>query len=55
MKLVIATRWSEMRLAIPGIYAMGDGYDVYVVTDTSGGVPPEAPDMAVRRLVAAGA
>jgi nicotinamidase-related amidase len=34
---------------------MGDGYDVYVVTDASGGVSPEARDMAVRRMVAAGA
>jgi len=28
---------------------------VYVVTDASGGVTPEAQDMAIRRLVAAGA
>ena len=34
---------------------MGDGYDVYVVTDASGGVSREAHDMAIRRLVAAGA
>src|SRR5260370_28379329 len=33
-KLVIAALWSEMCLAMPGIHAMGDGYDVYVVTDT---------------------
>jgi nicotinamidase-related amidase len=54
-KLVIAALWSEMCLAMPGIQAMGDGYDVYVVTDASGGVSPEAHDMAIRRLVAAGA
>jgi nicotinamidase-related amidase len=44
-----------MCLAMPAIHAMGDGYDVYVVTDASGGVSPEAHDMAIRRLVAAGA
>jgi len=33
----------------------GEGYDVYVVTDASGGVSVEAHDMAIRRLVAAGA
>src|SRR5260370_21361697 len=44
----------EMCLAMPAIHAMGDGYDVYVVTDASGGVSPEAHDMAIRRLVAAG-
>ena len=54
-KLVIAALWSEMCLAQPAIHAMGDGYDVYVVTDASGGVTPEAHDMAIRRLVAAGA
>ncbi len=54
-KLVIAGLWSEMCLAMPAIQAMGEGYDVYVVTDASGGVSSEAHDMAIRRLVAAGA
>jgi len=54
-KLVMAALWTEMCLAMPAIQAMGEGYDVYVVTDTSGGVSPEAHDMAIRRLVAAGA
>ena len=54
-KLVIAALWSEMCLAQPSLHAMGDGYDVYAVTDASGGVSPEAHDMAIRRLVAAGA
>ena len=35
-KLVIAALWTEMCLAMPAIHAMGDGYDVYVVTDASG-------------------
>ena len=54
-KLVFAALWTEMCLAMPAIHAMGDGYDVYVVTDASGGVSVEAHDMAIRRLVAAGA
>src|SRR2546426_2884918 len=53
-KLVIAALWTEMCLAMPAIHALGDGYDVYVVTDASGGGTPEAHDMAIRRLVAAG-
>src|ERR1700686_2634958 len=53
-KLVIAALWSEMCLAMPAIQAMGEGYDVYVVTDASGGASPEAHDMGIRRLVAAG-
>jgi nicotinamidase-related amidase len=54
-KLVIAALWSEMCLAQPAIHAMGEGYDVYAVTDASGGVSSEAHDMAVRRVVVAGA
>src|SRR6266446_2030028 len=54
-KLVIAAPWSEMCLVQPAIHAMGEGYDVYAVTDASGGVSPEAHDMAIRRVVAAGA
>ena len=54
-KLVMAALWTEMCLAMPAIHAMGDGYDGYVVTDASGGVTAEAHDMAIRRLVAAGA
>jgi nicotinamidase-related amidase len=54
-KLVIAALYTEMCLAMPAIHAMGDGYDVYVVTDASGGVTPEAHDMGIRRIVAAGA
>ena len=54
-KLVMAALWTEMCLAMPSLHAMGDGYDVYVVTDASGGVSPEAHDMAIRRMVAAGA
>jgi len=53
-KLVMAGLWTEMCVAMPAIQAMGEGYDVYVVTDASGGVSPEAHDMAIRRLAAAG-
>jgi nicotinamidase-related amidase len=54
-KVVMAALWTEMCLAMPAIHAMGDGYDVYVVTDASGGVSPEAHDMGIRRIEAAGA
>jgi Isochorismatase family len=38
----------------PAIHAMGEGHDLYVVTDASAGVSPEAHDMAIRRLVRRG-
>jgi nicotinamidase-related amidase len=40
---------------MPAIQALADGYDVFIVTDASGGVSVEAHDMAVRRMTAAGA
>lgn len=54
-KLILAALWTEMCLAMPAIHALGEGYDVYIVTDCSGGVSVEAHDMAVRRMVQAGA
>jgi len=54
-KLILAALWTEMCLAMPTIHALGEGYDVYIVTDCSGGVSVEAHDMAIRRMVQAGA
>jgi len=54
-QLVLAALWSEICLAMPAIQALADGYEVFVVTDASGGVSAEAHDMAVRRMTAAGA
>ena len=54
-QLVLAALYTEICLAMPALQALADGYDVFVVTDASGGVTAEAHDMAVRRMVAAGA
>lgn len=54
-KIVMAALWTEICLAMPAIHALGDGYDVYIVTDASGGVSLEAHEMAVSRMVQAGA
>ena len=54
-QLVLAALYTEICLAMPAIQALADGYDVFIVTDASGGVSAEAHDMAVRRMVAAGA
>ena len=50
----MAGLWSEICLAMPAIQAQGEGYEVYAVTDASGGVSVEAHEMAVRRMVMAG-
>jgi nicotinamidase-related amidase len=53
-KLIMAALWTEICLAMPAIQAAGEGYQVYAVTDASGGVSAEAHEMAVRRMVMAG-
>ena len=52
---MLAALYTEICLAMPAIQALAEGYDVFIVTDASGGVSLEAHDMAVRRMVAAGA
>jgi nicotinamidase-related amidase len=54
-KLVIAGLYTEICLAFPAIQALGEGYDVYVVTDASSGTTTEAHERAVQRMVQAGA
>jgi nicotinamidase-related amidase len=54
-QLILAALFTEICLAMPAIQALGEGYDVFIVTDASGGVSLEAHDMAVRRMVQAGA
>ena len=54
-KLVIAALWTEVCLAMPVIHALGEGYDVFAVTDASGGVSVEAHERAIQRMVQAGA
>jgi nicotinamidase-related amidase len=54
-KVIMAALWTEICLAMPVIQALGEGYEVYIVTDASGGVTVEAHEMAVRRMVQAGA
>ena len=53
-QLVLAGLYIEICLAMPAIQALAEGYDVFIVTDASGGVSVEAHDMAVRRMVQAG-
>jgi nicotinamidase-related amidase len=54
-KIVMAALWTEICLAMPVIHALGQGYEVYIVTDASGGVSVEAHEMAIQRMVQAGA
>lgn len=54
-QLIIAGLWTEICVAMPTIQALGEGWDVTVVTDASGAVSVEAHEVAIRRMIAAGA
>ena len=54
-RIVIAALWTEVCGVGPVLSALDQGYEVYFVTDASGGVSREAHDMAVDRMVQAGA
>lgn len=53
-KLVIAGLWTEVCVLTASLSAIEDGYEVYVITDASGGISQEAHDMAITRMVMAG-
>lgn len=54
-QLVIAGLWTEVCVAMPTIQALGEGWDVTVITDASGSVSVEAHQVAIQRMIAAGA
>jgi nicotinamidase-related amidase len=54
-KLVMAALWTEACLLFPVLSALEEGYEVYIVTDASGGTSQESHDAAVRRMEQAGA
>jgi nicotinamidase-related amidase len=51
----VAALWTEVCLALPVLCALAEGYEVYIVTDASGGVSQEAHQMAIQRMIQAGA
>jgi nicotinamidase-related amidase len=53
-KVVIAALWTEVCLAFAAIHAAGEDYEVYVITDASGGSSLEAHEVAIQRMVMAG-
>ena len=53
-RIVLAGLWTEICITLPALSALEDGYEVYAITDASGGVTKEAHDMAVARMIQAG-
>jgi nicotinamidase-related amidase len=54
-QLIIAGLWTEICVAMPTIQALGEGWDVTVITDASGGTSVEAHEVAIQRMIGAGA
>ncbi|MBO9542544.1 hydrolase [bacterium] len=54
-KLVFAALWTEVCLVFPVISALEAGYEVYVITDACGATTAMAHDMAMQRVIQAGA
>jgi nicotinamidase-related amidase len=54
-KLVMAALWTEVCGIGPALSAIEEGYEVYFVVDASGGVSKDAHEMAVQRMIQAGA
>ncbi|OMF69651.1 hydrolase [Paenibacillus glucanolyticus] len=54
-KLVMAGLWTEVCLSMPVMSALEDDYEVYIVTDASGGGSTEGHERGVQRMVQAGA
>ncbi len=54
-KLILAGLWTEVCLVLPTLSAIDNGYEVYIVTDASGGVSADSHNMAVQRMIQAGA
>jgi nicotinamidase-related amidase len=54
-KLIMAGLWTEVCLAQTALSALKDGFEVYFVSDASGGVSKEAHEDAKARMIEAGA
>jgi nicotinamidase-related amidase len=54
-KIVLAGLWTEVCIVLPAIQAIEAGYEIYVIADACGGTSNTAHDMAIERLIQAGA
>ncbi|HWS29587.1 MAG TPA: hydrolase [Clostridia bacterium] len=54
-KLLLAGLWTEVCVTLPALSALIDGYEIYVVADACAGSSCEAHDMAMQRMIQAGA
>lgn len=53
--LILAGLWTEVCVTLPALCAIADGYTVYFAADACAGSSKQAHEMAIQRMVAAGA
>lgn len=54
-KLIMAALWTEVCLMYPALDLLKEGYEVYAVSDASGGTTIDAHERGMQRLIQAGA
>jgi len=54
-KLILCALWTEICMAFVALDALREGYEVYPVVDAIGGTSLEAHEVAIQRMIAAGA
>ena len=54
-KLIIAGLWTEVCLVFPALDMLHDGFEVYAVSDASGGTSADAHNRGMQRVIQAGA
>ena len=54
-KLIMAGLWTEVCLAYPALDLLREGYEVYALSDVSGGTTLDAHERGMQRLIQAGA
>lgn len=54
-KIIMAALWTEVCLVYPALDMMREGYEVYALSDVSGGTTADAHERGMQRLIQAGA
>ncbi len=54
-KIIMAAPWTEVCLVFPALDMLRDGYEIYAVSDASGGTSVDAHQRGMERVVQAGA
>lgn len=54
-KIIIGGLWTANCVAVSALSALGDGYEVYILSDVTADITPQTQESAMQRLVQAGA